>query len=609
MNARLFLALAAAMVPGVSMLPAQTVRSTSSVQVPARYTKVTDGLGFLWDVNSSGGITSGSNCFTNSFAMVIDGDSVSFRQGMMSADGLEYFFTASLDGLRVTRRVRVNAKDSYCRFIETLTNISGAARNVEFVVRARLRGRMQTNGSDTGDRPVPFDEKESGIIIGGGSAKTLGQLQPSFAWMLASRGAKVRPTVQIEQSTYLKATYPVLLAAGASVSIVHAAAQRTLDPAKDGNKTAEILAPLASSLLLADLPAKERRNFVNFSATQNDDDSAPGVLTALQTLLEAADISREKADTVLLDAAAKVSGTVSGGALMVETEFGKAEVPFADVAGIAGGGGMQRTVRVFLRSGEILAGAVSGEKFGMTTDSGLHFEIDLAQIQFLALRKAGDDGRPPEGATALLTTQRGDCLALAREGATDMQVTTPWGTLPIPIAQIASLEYMREPFPGHRLTLTDRSRLPVMLGGGEWQLLTTRFGTVKTAPQSVRELRRTGTKATTPAPEGEAAFANCQLPGEHRLAGVIDLPKLHLASAGNTTPLDTMTITTLTREAREDGTALVKIKLADGQELSGQLVESTLPIRSGDRVWRVPAVHIVSVNVPPPAAPAADPKP
>ena len=612
MNARLLLPLAAAIALGVSTLSAQapgaprSVSATLKMQVPARYTKVTDGLGFVWDVNSSGGITRGSNCFMNSFLPVIDGDSISFQTQTMSADGLEYFYTANLDGLRFTRRIRVDAKGSYCRFIETLSNTSGAPRNFTFAIRARLSGRIQANGSDSGDRPFPFEEKDPGIIVGGSVAKTSSSSspQPSFVWMLAGRGAKMRPTAQIEQSTYITATYPVTLAPGASVSLVHAAAQRTLGTKLTAKERAELFAPMTSARLLADLPVKERKDFANFAPAQSDgDDTAPGALTALQALLEASDIARDKADTVLLDAAAKVSGTVSGGALAIETEFGKADVPFADIAGIAGGGGVQRPVRVFLRDGEILAGAVSGEKFAMTTDSGLHFEIDLAQIQLLALRKGGGDGRPPENAAALLTTQRGDCLAVAQQAATELHAATPWGMLRVPLSEIVSLEYLRDPFPGHRLTLADRSRLPVMLRGDEWQVATTRFGKVKIAPQSVRELRNTATKITPPATDGEAGFANCELAGENRLAGVIDLPKLHLTSAKSTTPLDTMTITTLTREAGEDGSALVKITLADGQELSGRLVESTLPIRSGDRVWHVPAAHILSVNVPPPAKP------
>ena len=52
---------------------------------------------------------------------------------------------------------------------------------------------------------------------------------------------------------------------------------------------------------------------------------------------------------MLLDAGAKLSGTVTGGDLTIETEFGKTQVAFADIAGVSGGAGVQRPLRVFLR--------------------------------------------------------------------------------------------------------------------------------------------------------------------------------------------------------------------------------------------------------------------
>ena len=616
MNARLLLPLAAALALGVSSLCAQLVRATLPVQVqgtsaapklvPASYSAITDSLGFIWDVTQYGGIGRGSNCFSTAFTLSIDGNDFQPQQGMMTADGREYFITGTCDNCAVTRRIRVDPKDGHCRFIETLRNNSSETLSFTVMIRTQFNSTIQSIVSDTAvSAPAQLGPKDSGVAFIRKGTPT--RPQPTVLWMLGSTGGKLRPTLRTEGNTRFLASYPVTLAPGASISLIHAAAQRNLPGAADAPALAKLFAPLKSSKLVADLPPKERKDFANFAPVGiggEEGETAP-VLAALQALLEASEITREKNDTVLLDAAAKVSGTVSGGALAIETEFGKADVPFADIAGIAGGGGVQRTVRIFLRDGEVLAGAVSGEKFAMTTDSGLHFEIDLAQIQLLTLRKGGDDGKPPKSAAALLTTQRGDCLALVQKAAADVQMATPWGMLSVPPAEIVQLEYLREPFPGHRLTLTDRSRLPVMLRGEEWQLATVRFGNVKIAPQSVRGLR--GTAAKPKPPEGgDAPFASCELSGEHRLAGVIDLPTLHLASAKNTTPLDTMTITTLTREVGEDaqgGGALVKIKLADGQEISGQLVESTLPIRSGERVWRVPAAHILSVNVPPPAKP------
>ena len=358
------------------------------------------------------------------------------------------------------------------------------------------------------------------------------------------------------------------------------------------------------------MPSFSRRPNFSTRADGEEDGVAAPVLAALQALIEAAEINRGKADTVLLDAGAKLAGIVTGGDFAIETEFGKAEVAFADIAGLTGGGGVQRPVRVFLRNGEVLIGQATGAKFAMATDTGLAFDIDLAQIQMLALRRGESDGQPPANAAALLTTHRGDCLALASPAAAGLQAATPWGMIQVPLAEIESLAYVREPFPTHRLVLADRSRLLVMLRGDEWQLATTRFGNVKVVPQSVRELRRTGAPPLAPADGGDErpmTAANCELIGENRITGVIDLAALYLASAKATTQLDPRTITKLEREGGEDAAeATVKVHLADGQTMGGRLTESVLPIRSGARVWRVPLAHIVAVNVPPPEKPKAE---
>ena len=596
---------AAAFALCLSALTAQTPLSAGPVLVQARYTKVTDALGFIWDVNSSGGITRGSNCFMSAFSLMIDGDSGSSSSAMMSADGQEYFISGNMNGISFSRRVRVDLKDSYCRFIETLTNGTGEARSFAFAVRARLGGRLQANGLDSGERDVPFDERDAGIIIGGSPAAT--PPRPAFAWMLASRGAKIRPTVRIEQSTYVTATYPVSLAPGASVTFVHAAAQRTLPANPNAKARAELFVPMTSPRLLADLPVKDRKGFANFTPAAADDDGGAGPgLAALQALLEASGITRDKSDALMVEPGAVITGKITGSDITIGTEFGKSKVPFAEIAAIAGGGGVGRSPRVFLRNGEILSGAVSAEKFSMTAGSGLSLEIDLALIHLLSLAKDAPDGKPPDVAVALLTTQAGDCLALVPEGTSALDAATPWGTFPVPLGEIASFATVRDPVPMQRLALADGSRLPVMLRSGEWQVATARFGTVKIATQSVREIRSVLTKATTPAGAGgepAPGFPKYELSGENRLAGVIDLPKFHLASAKSTTAIDPKTIATLEREAGEDGVALVKVKLADGQELSGRLVESIVPIRAADRVWRVPAAQIVSVSVPPPAKP------
>ena len=576
--------------------------------IPARFNQPTDSLGFRWDISQQGTVADGSNdCFDNAAVLRVNRTVVSFARPMMTSDGSEFVLTGRSGPIAITRRIRLDASNAVVRYLEIFENTGTA--NLSF--QATLHTDLGNNATQTmTERDKMFAgqlAKDEGAIVAMQNSD-----RPGVVFLLADPKSKVKPTVLINSGRGFDMAYDLPLKPSGSVAILHYLAQRNQANSasarllfkqftKDGRLTDPKI-PKAFTKLIA--------NFSTRAEGEEDGVAAP-VLAALQALLEAAEINRGKADTVLLDAGAKLAGTVTGGDFAIETEFGKTAVAFADIAGLTGGGGVQRPVRVFLRDGEVLIGTATGAKFAMATDTGLAFDIDLAQIQMLALRRGDSDGLPPANAAALLTTHRGDCLALASPtAAAEMQAATPWGMIHVPLAEIESLAYVRDPFPTHRLVLADRSRLLVMLRGDEWQLATTRFGNVKIVPQSVRELRRAGAPPPPESDEHPMTGANCELIGENRITGVIDLPELHLASAKSTTPLDPKTITKIERESGEDGAeATVKVHLADGQVMGGRLTESVLPIRSGARVWRVPLAHVVAVNVPPPEKPKAEEAP
>ena len=575
--------------------------------IPARFNQPTDALGYRWDISPQGTVADGSNdCFDNAAVLRVNRTVVSFARPMMTSDGSEFVLSGRAGPIAITRRIRLDATNGVVRYLEIFENTGTATQPLLVTLHTDLGSNAIQTMTERDKMFAGQFAKDEGAIV----AMHNGD-QPGVVFLLADPKSKVKPTVLINNNRGFDMNYDLPLKPGGSVAILHYLAQRKQADAASARVLIKLLAK-DGRLTDPKIPKAFMKLIANFStrAEGEEDGVAAPVLAALQALLEAAEINRGKTDTVLLDAGAKLAGTVSGGDFAIETEFGKTAVAFADIAGLSGGAGVQRPVRVFLRNGEVLIGTATGAKFAMATDTGLAFDIDLAQIQLLALRRGEADGQPPAAAAALLTTHRGDCLALAAPAAAELQAATPWGMIRVPIAEIESLAYVRDPFPTHRLILTDRSRLLVMLRGGEWPLATTRFGAVKVLPQSVRELRRTGTPPPPESDERPMTGANCELIGENRLTGVIDLPELHLASAKSTTPLDPKTITKIERESGEDGAeATVKVHLADGQVMAGKLTESVLPIRSGARVWRVPLAHIVAVHVPPPEKPKAEEAP
>ena len=228
MSVRFLLRCTALLLLAASATRAQT--ANLSRLVPANYSQLSDSLGFAWDVNQNGAINQGSNCFNDAFILQINGNQFSANQGMMTPDGSEFFLNQNVNGIDVTRRIRIDVKSATCRFIETLRNSSGGPQTFTVQIRTQFNNRMQSVLSDSGT-PVgtQFGAKDSGLaVVSGGNQSPP---QPSMLWLVASPGGKVRPAVRSENNNYrILVSYPVTLAAGASVSLVHAAAQRTSRP-------------------------------------------------------------------------------------------------------------------------------------------------------------------------------------------------------------------------------------------------------------------------------------------------------------------------------------------------------------------------------------------
>lgn len=588
--------------------------------VPAEFNQVTDSREFRWNINPQGTVTSGVSedgdrgCLVAAGVLTVNGSGISFPQAQMTSEGREYVFSTTSGPLKLTRRIRLDDREGVMRILDVFENAGDENQELKVTLSATVATgvRQFLTPEKVFNASAPAENQDSilAMPLSGG---------PSVVLLLADPKGKTKPQLARKLANQITATYNLALKPGESAAIVHYVAQRNVTNSTDGAAT---IKPMFARLLrdgkLLDpaIPAALRGSIVNFSMGEKSgvaETSHASALTELRSALDGTGLNRGKKDGVALDALGKLTGTVTGGDFGVETEFGKAQIAFADVAGITGGAGVQRPVRVFLRNGEVLAGAVSGAKFAMKSDTGLTFDIDLAQIHMLALREGQDDGKPPAGAVAFLTTHRGDCLALAADAEATLPLASPWGMNRVPLSEIDSLTPVREPFPANRLVLENLSRMLVMLAADETSLTSTRFGKVKLVPQTIRELlsvrnlqpamqaetKPLGSSTELPPPDAP----NGELLGDYRITGLLDLPTLHLASAKGTTEVAVKRIVKLVRVSTERADGEVKVTLADGEELTGKLAESVLPLRSGKCVWQVPLAHFIAVNIPLPEKP------
>ena len=594
MNARHFLPLAAALALAAS-LPAQTPARAPANLVPANYNPVTDSLGFPWDVSQYGGIGNGANCFSSGFILTINGNQFSAQQGMMTPDGTEYFHTANMNGIDVTRRTRIDAKTGYCRFIETLRNSSGTPQTLTVVIQTQFNNRMQSTLTDTGAASTTqLGKKDCGVVFI--CPTNTGRQVPSVLWMLASPGGKVRPTLTNQQNYRFSANYPITLAPGSSITLVHAAAQRHLTGATDAKTLAKLFAPLKSAKLVADIPAKERKWFSNFSG--GGFVGANGI--AIASLLDKLGVERGATDVLAIGADTRLRGTASCAALEVETRLGKAQIPFERVAAVIGGA---RDGRVLLRDGQSLSGKLTARGLKFTLSTGTTMELNVAALDRLVLRAT------PQDATAapwgFVETFDGDRIAVKPDASLRLRASTAWGVREIAPDDLIGCGPSEDAPLQFFITLKDGSRFIALLDGETLGFDTALFGRKEFATATIRRIAIVQPKSSDDEEERAPERSSLAIAGGQTLGGQIDLAELHFLSPAGIIPIAPNLIRTLhnTSEDASENSPIFTAELWGGGSVSGALRETLLPIRSGGAVLSVPAREVTGASVPSPVVP------
>ncbi len=119
-------------------------------------TNLTDGDGFLWDVQDNGSILNGSNdAFDGGFVLTVNG--VAFPTTTQSvatlSNGSEVTMTATIGNFTVVRRVFVPNNDDYVRFFDQFTNNGVATEQLSIQYDSNLGSNAATDviASSTGD--------------------------------------------------------------------------------------------------------------------------------------------------------------------------------------------------------------------------------------------------------------------------------------------------------------------------------------------------------------------------------------------------------------------------------------------------------------------------
>ncbi|MHA3774368.1 hypothetical protein ACXR0O_22815 [Verrucomicrobiota bacterium sgz303538] len=530
--------------------------------------------------------------------MELNGYSFSAQQGMMSADGSEYFLTSGdLNGIIVSRRIKIETKDALVRYFETFRNTASNPQTVNVNLHIQFNNQMQAITSDSGSANfTALGAKDCGFV----AMRRGNQSAPSAAFMIAGPGGKIRPTISNNQNYRVTVTYPLTIAPGEAVSIVHAAAQRTLTGGTDSKSLAKLFAPLKSPRLLTDVPAADRKSLANFRAGSANPASQ---LPAFSSLFDKLNIQPGPSDLLAIGAETRLKGTASCAGLQIETQRGTTEVAIEKVAAVLGG---RREAHVLLRDGQVLSGklAAKGLKFTLTT--GTAMDLDVGALDRLVFRASPSDSQLAAGAWGLVETFDGDRLAVKPASGFRLRANTAWGVREISPDELAGCGPTEENPLGFYVGLKDGSRFIALLDGEEISFDTVLFGRQTFRASEIRQISVVQPKPTTD-DNSDAAPDHPQvvIAGGQLLNGQIDLAELHFLSPAGVIPVAPNLLKTLhnTSEDEAGESPAFTAELWGGGTVSGVLREAVLPIRCAGAVLQVPVRDVVDALVPSPAMP------
>lgn len=600
--------LLAALTLALAALPASEATAKEKlVPVAQGQMQRSDQLGFNWDPNAAGVIRDGSNdCFDGAMNLKVNGGPYKSTQAaMQTKDGTEFVLRGQVGDIAVTRRVRLDLVKGAARYVEVLQNKSKRAVTVTLEVTSQLGSSCQTVLTDQGRGVLngPLEKGESGVIAvhGGGS-------RPSVLFQLRSPRSKVVPQVQVTNNRSFAFTWTVKIPAGKSAAVLHSVAQRRWSGPPMGKQLKAEFDPFLDRKWAGGLPAAVRSALINHAGSAGGTEALTATQAADEAIKEVArayDVERGDDSVVLIERDKPLKGEVTGELLHVQTRLGQAEVPFDDVAILLGGANKGRSMRVYLRDGEVLAGEVRAEALLFATQAGLEIPLDPAGIDALFLPKSKQDGKIKEAAKAFLTQLDGTRLALAKATGGRLAAVTPWGDLDIPLEGVVRIDYVHEPLPGLWILLRSGSRLPVAIQGAALKLESLRFGVVDVEPGSMAAWQRNGVVIPMAKDEeGESIgplATHVRLVGECFVAGELANIGLHVDTLAGTTPIEIDQIKQVERsDEEEDNEPAFEFTLKTGEKLSGRLKERMVSIRTPFGLCRVPVLHLLGYRWYPP---------
>lgn len=578
--------------------------------VPVNPQPRTDKLGNDWYVEQNGMISrqgGGNSILSGAMMLMVGSEQFYCNQPMGTSDGKEMVLMGQqpMQGLQVTRYVRMLEKEGGMRFMEMFTNTSGRDIVTNVEIRHNFSGQVKSIVTDAARaNNGTFEKGESGIAIVPGSTNYRGYLFTACA-----PRSSVKPRIASQNQYQMSFFYSITVPAGKSASILHTVTQAKLSLRPDAAELEKLFRPFALVRFLRDLPKGSGSTLVNVRSTGTGASDLASWFPE-----EILGIKREAVDVLAMGEGTRLRGRATCGQLTLNHRLGKVVVPWAQVVALTGGRFEGKESRLYLSDGQVLRGELETEELKFSLSSGLQMSLKMADVDRLVMGATTATGAVewPKGVAALMETWNGERWAMRDSKPPEMTLATTWGVRKVALNDVAALTSNAEEGAAPSVTFKDGSRLRVWLGSqGEFSFATAQFGAQTIPGVQVRSLvvAASGPQVSEESREsddGEPATSFVDLAGEQRLVAAPADPIWHIVTSGGVVPLDPASIKEMRNVSEDvpmtgtDDSAWFQMDLWGGGTVMGQLREMVLAFQVGGGSWQLPVKEVVRVVNPVP---------
>ncbi len=403
-----------------------TVSGNEDIHVPAGQAvssfpwTTTDSHGYQWDIVNNGMVNDGTNdAYDGGMQLSVGGTAFPAQPtARLSADGKEAEVGPWLQGnLNISRRIFVNTRSGYCRWIDIFENTTGGEITVSLRYSSNMGDSIGKTHTTSGGAAVT--PKDWGIV----TTKSSGKSRPAVVHVFATPAAKFKPSFSFTQNNdniYCDASIKV--PPNKAVALCFFQAQRkSFD---EGVGFLKHFDPAEEMLLV---PAPLRKIVLNMTE-------------AGLTVIGGIELKRDrKSDLIVLINDNEIRGEIINKEYVIRADFGQVKIPADAVIGLAGQSRENDRVLLVTTDGQIIAGELTGGPVAIKLADGTELKIAPKELLQAAYRISPEKPENIAPVDSLAVFRSGARLAFDSAGV-DFTFQTPYGVIKPSVGDLQAIE-------------------------------------------------------------------------------------------------------------------------------------------------------------------------